>query len=131
MKILKVTAVAVMLATGFAAAASADDKAFSPAAMEQVTIANKLIALGRAKNDPLLLIAAAYIRSTLSDDAIGTLDAMPSQSALLDEAKKLSNGREDFVGLVDDMAASKSKGCYNWNGGTGAYSCPYNSQFAN
>lgn len=108
-QIVAATAVLLTLAT---VKASADDTAvLSPAALDQLTIAEKLIALGRANHDPLLLIAAAQIRNTLSDEAVGLPEERTDQESLLEEARQLSNGRKDLIGIADDIAAQRSKGC--------------------
>jgi hypothetical protein len=90
---------------------AAEEAVLSPAAMEQLALAEKLIALGRANNDPLLLIAAAQIRNTVSDEPVGLPDERTPQAALLDEAKSLARDRQDLIGIADDIAAARSKGC--------------------
>ena len=86
-------------------------KTLSPAALEQVTIANKLISLGNARKDALLLIAAAHMRANLSDDAIETAADLPTTADGLESAKKFARGRQDYLGMIEDIKASKSKGC--------------------
>lgn len=82
----------------------------SAAVIEQVDIANKLIALGDARKDPVLLIAAAKLQKSLGAEA----SSMPTQSTavsdVLARAKKFSAGRKDIEGIADDVAAQKSKG---------------------
>ena len=68
---------------------AADEAVLSPAAMEQLALAEKLIALGRTNNDPLLLIAAAQIRNTVSDEPVGLPGERTPQAALIDEADPL------------------------------------------
>ena len=80
---------------------AADEAVLSPAAMEQLALAEKLIALGRTNNDPLLLIAAAQIRNTVSDEPVG----------LPGERTSLAGDRQDLIGIADDIAAARSKGC--------------------
>ena len=107
----------LLLVTGFLAVsiipALADDhqKVLSPAALEQVNIANKLVALGGAKRDALLLIAAAHLRANITDDAVGVPQSVPSTADVLAEAKKYAAGRQDYLGMIEDIAAAKSKGC--------------------
>ncbi|MEP1207853.1 MAG: hypothetical protein ABJM29_00020 [Rhizobiaceae bacterium] len=107
----------ILLAAGFiavsvvSAAADGHEKVLSPAALEQVNIANKLVALGNAKRDALLLIAAAHLRANISDDAVGTPQAVPSTADVLADAKKYAGGRKDYLGMIEDIAAAKSKGC--------------------
>ncbi len=78
--------------------------------IEQLALANKLIALGDARKDPLLLIAAARIQKGLDDQAIAAPAADAATRAVLDRARSYANNRKDLIGLVEDVAAQKSKG---------------------
>lgn len=106
------TGVLAVSSMNIAFAEEAKSGALSPAVVEQLDVANKLIALGDARKDPLLLIAAAKLQKNLGAEAAST----PSQSTLtndvLDRAKKLSAGRKDLTGIADDVAAAKTKGGY-------------------
>lgn len=104
-------ATALFLSAATVQAYAAEEAVLSPAAMEQLSLAEKLIALGRANGDPLLLITAAQIRNTVSDRSIDLPEERTSQAALLDEAKALANGRADLTGIADDIAATRAKGC--------------------
>ncbi len=44
----------------------------SPAAVEQMHVINQLIGLGDARKDPILLLAAAKLQKSLSDNAVAT-----------------------------------------------------------
>jgi hypothetical protein len=94
----------------FAEEAKKAEQAPSPAVIEQIDIANKLIALGDARKDPVLLIAAAKIQKTLGAEAASTPTQSTATADVLDRAKKLSSGRKDLTGIADDVAAQKSKG---------------------
>lgn len=87
-------------------------KTLTPAAIEQISMANKLIDLGDARKDPILLLAAAKIRKNLSDTAAAPSKESGSTKDLLERAKKYSNGRKDIAGLADDITSSKSKTYY-------------------
>lgn len=106
-----ILATALIVTPVGAALADGHDKTLSPAALEQITIANKLISLGNARKDALLLIAAAHMRANLSDDAIAAPADLPTTAAVLDNAKKYAGGRPDYLGMIEDIKASKSKGC--------------------
>jgi hypothetical protein len=88
------------------------DGALSPAVVEQLDVANKLIALGDARKDPLLLIVAAKLQKTLGAEAASTPTQSTATNDVLSRAKKLSNGRKDLTGIADDVAAAKTKGGY-------------------
>jgi len=84
----------------------------TPAVVEQLDVANKLIALGDARKDPILLIAAAKLQKSLSPEAAGNPAQSTATNDVLDRAKKLASGRKDLIGLADDVAAQKTKGGY-------------------
>lgn len=104
--------VAFGLLTG-ATLCRADDAApaLTPATIEQMNLANQLIAMGEARKDPLMLIVAARLQKTLGMD----VPHLPKQGVqtkeLLENAKKYAAGRKDLLGLADDVAAEKSKDC--------------------
>ena len=104
-------AVAAMLAVSAGAVLAQDEKALSPAVVQQLDLINRLVALGDARKDPLLLLAAASIQKSLGTDAAATL---PSQStapdAILARAKAFSIGRKDLMDLAEDVGAIKAKG---------------------
>ena len=81
----------------------------SPSVIEQINLANKLIALGDERKDPLLLIAAARLQKSLSDEAVGLPHNSVKVPDVLERARKLAEGRKDLTGLVDDVAAMRSK----------------------
>lgn len=121
---------AACIAGSLAVPALAQDGAMSPAAKEQLSLSDKLIALGRERKDAFLILAGAHLRINLTNDPIGEPGDLSDKDALLEEAKTYAAGRQDLVGIADDIKAANARGCYNWNGGTGSFSCPPGSQFA-
>lgn len=105
-----------VLAMNLGVAMAGEDKAaeggLTPAVVEQLDVANKLIALGDARKDPVLLIAAAKLQKSLSTEAAGSPTQSTAPNEVLERAKKLAAGRKDLVGLADDVAAQKTKGGY-------------------
>ena len=83
--------------------------ALTPAAIEQMDLANKLIALGEARKDPLMLIVAAKLQKSLGMETAGLPKQGMETKTLLETAKKYAAGRKDLMGLADDVAAEKSK----------------------
>lgn len=77
--------------------------------IEQLALANKLVALGDARKDPLLLIAAARIQKGLDDTASAAPTDVSTRS-VLERARHYAGSRKDLIGLIDDVAAQKSKG---------------------
>jgi hypothetical protein len=107
---------AILLVTGFVAMGGAwaeeapAAKGLSPAVLEQINLANKLIALGDARKDPVLLIAAAKLQKSLSEEGAGLPQASAKVPDVLARARSLSEGRKDLLGLIDDIASMRSKG---------------------
>ena len=102
----------------------------SEGAKQQLELSDQLIALGRERKDAILMLAGAHLRNNLTNDPVGEPGEIPDKSALMEEAKEYAGGRADLIGIADDIDAASSRGCYNWNGGTGSFSCPPGSQFA-
>lgn len=100
------------LGVAFAAEEKPAEGGLTPAVVEQMDVANKLIALGDARKDPVLLIAAARLQKSLSAEAAGNPTESTAPNAVLERAKKLAAGRKDLIGLADDVAAQKTKGGY-------------------
>ena len=103
-------AVASLLALNASSALAQEDKGLSPAVVQQLDLINRLLALGDARKDPILLLAAASIQKSLGTDA----EKLPAKSTVPDEmlarAKAMSVGRKDLLTMVDDMDATKAKG---------------------
>lgn len=126
---VKKIALAACVAAMMVPSAFAADE-MSDGAKQQLQLSDQLIALGRERKDAILLLAGAQIRNNLTNDAIGEPGDIPDKAALIEEAKALAGDRADLKGIADDIGAASSRGCYNWNGGTGSFSCPPGSQFA-
>lgn len=103
---------ALNISAAFAGEGKAAEGGLTPAVVEQLDVANKLIALGDARKDPVLLIAAAKLQKSLNPEAAGSPAQSTATNDVLDRAKKLAAGRKDLIGLADDVAAQKTKGGY-------------------
>lgn len=99
--------VAVLL--GLTAGPSLAEDQPSVGVIEQLALANKLVALGDARKDPLLLIAAARIQKRLDNDGIAAPADVATRS-VLDRARHYAGNSKELIGLIDDVAAQKSKG---------------------
>ncbi len=82
----------------------------SPAMVQQLALVNHLVALGDARQDPLLLLAAASLQKRLGDDGA----ALPTQSTAPDElvarAKAMAQGRGEVLAVAEQVGAAKPKG---------------------
>ncbi len=109
-----------LLLMGGLSQAYAESKELTPAAIEQINLADKLTNYGIARKDPLLLIAAAQLLKSISMDPVAAQMGMSSDD-ILNKARGYAAKRQDLIGLIDDIAAAKTKGlCY---GATTRYGC--------
>ncbi|MCP4199041.1 MAG: hypothetical protein GY762_17995 [Proteobacteria bacterium] len=99
----------VCLLMGGMTQAYADSKDMPPAVMEEVLMSEQLIALGKARGEPLLILAAVRLRSTLgqAEGALG--NELTSKDDALTEARKLARGNAALLGLIDDVATQGSR----------------------
>lgn len=112
MKRLAIALSAIAFAATVATAEAQQNNAapISPAAVEQIVLAQNLAALGAARKDPLLLLAAAQIRAGLDQTPIPEAATFQSLDDILKQAKEYAAGREDLIALADDIAAGTSRG---------------------
>ena len=97
-------------------------KPTGPLPVEQLHLSEQLVAWGRANKDPLSLIVAAQIRSSVgvkvvdrkpdNADAVGaaSAEAGATVEALLTEAKTMAKGDKTIAALADDVKGSATKG---------------------
>ncbi len=106
---LMTLAVASLLTLDAGVVLAQDEKTLSPAVVQQLDLINRLVALGDARRDPILLLAAASIQKSLGTDA----ETLPAKSTapeeILARAKALSLGRKDLMDLAEDVGATKAK----------------------
>lgn len=107
---LSILAFALTLSTAQAEEPAATAAPISPAAVEQIVLAQKLAAIGAARKDPLLLLAAAQLRASLDAAPVPAGDTFESLDDMLATARELAAGREDIIGIADDIAAGSSRG---------------------
>jgi hypothetical protein len=82
----------------------------SPAVIEQLNLSNKLIMLGDARKDTVLLIAGAKLKKNIN---VGADNNQQLQSVQTDDvlirAKKYAGSNKVMVNLVEDVIAMRSK----------------------
>ena len=101
---------ATLMAFNAGNALAQDEKGLSPATVQQLELVNRLVALGDARKDPLLLLAAASIQKNMGTDSA----SLPTQSTAPEEviarAKAMAGSRKDIAAIADEVGASKPKG---------------------
>lgn len=109
MQILKTSLIAAALtATPFAAVAQ-DDPAPTPGMMQQVMLSEQLIALGMERNDPVLMLAALRLRSSLDDTVVAPAAEFTDKDTLLEAAQEAATGQEHLGYLLEDAAMEKGR----------------------
>lgn len=100
------------LTLGFPAWAD-DAPAPTPGVLQQVMLSEQLIALGRERNDPVLLLAALRLRASL-DDTVTTLPAeFTDKASVIGAARAAAAGQDALLSLVEDAETEKSRTfCY-------------------
>jgi hypothetical protein len=105
---------AAILAGGLIVPAVAQEqKAPSPAAIEQIQLAETLARYGEARKDPILLLAAAKIAKGITQEGVPLAETLPTLDDLLKQAEEYSEGDEMVASVIEDIKASQSKAyCY-------------------
>jgi hypothetical protein len=103
---------------GSASAGFAEDKpAMTPAIAEQLDLASTLTNYAIARNDPLLMLAAARILKGVAAEGVAATPAM-SPDDLVAKAKEVAGADSELGAIADDIAAEGGRGlCY----GSGTY----------
>ncbi|RVT82103.1 hypothetical protein DXV76_16630 [Rhodobacteraceae bacterium CCMM004] len=91
-----------------AAPAWADQETMTPEIMADIVMAERLIALGEARGEPLLVLAAVRLRATLGGES-AVPDGFTDRETALDIARRLSDGDEALIGIVEDVDADGSR----------------------
>ncbi|GGL87826.1 hypothetical protein GCM10011534_07300 [Pseudooceanicola nanhaiensis] len=93
--------------------AAQDEPAPSPGLMQQAVLSEQLIALGRARNDPVLMLAALRLRASLDDTGVAPADSFTDKESLLEAARAAAAGQDALLGLIEDAATEKGRTfCY-------------------
>ncbi|EFL88529.1 hypothetical protein [Ahrensia sp. R2A130] len=105
---------ALAISLSFAGSALAQDakpgaKAVPPGVMAQVVLSEQLIALGTARNDAHLLLAAMRLRSDVSDEMPAIGGEVTSDEALDAALAKAVAGNDALTGVAEDVKASRPR----------------------
>lgn len=87
----------------------AEEKDLTPAAMAEIALSENLIALGKARGEPMMILAAVRIRATLGGKSAALGDGFTSQEDAIAMAKKFAKGDDALIGVIDDVAAGSSR----------------------
>lgn len=106
--------VAAGLLAAFAAqpALAQDKPVLTPGIVEQLDLASKLTNYGLERSDPLLLLAAARLMTTVAPDAAASQPALGAEE-LIGKAREMAGGKEAIGVVADDIESEVSRGlCY-------------------
>lgn len=101
---------ATLLAFNAGNALAQDEKGLSPAMVQQLELVNRLVALGDARKDPLLLLAAASIQKNMGTDSASLPTQSTSPDDIVARAKGMAGGRKEIATIADEVGAAKPKG---------------------
>lgn len=93
--------------------AAAEEQRITPAASEQVMMAERLAALAEARKDPLLMLAALRMRASLDDTAMPVPQGFSSTEELTARARALAEGDDAMTALLADVEAEAGRGWDN------------------
>jgi hypothetical protein len=102
-----IAAAALSLATALPLAAQ--DATMTVTQLADIATAERLIALGEARGEPLLILAALRLRATMGGAEPEGVAGMMEDEAALARARELAGGDEALTGLIDDVAAAGSR----------------------
>ncbi|WP_226779852.1 hypothetical protein [Oceaniglobus trochenteri] len=88
--------------------AMAQDSA-SPATMDEIAMSEKLIALGQARGEPLLVLAAIRLRATLGGETGAAGDTLTSREDAFALARELAGDDPAMAGIIDDAETEGSR----------------------
>lgn len=106
---MKKLIIASILTISTTFAAHAQDAELTPGAMAQITMSEALLALGKARGEPMMILAAIRIRATLDGPSAATPPTFTSQDDMLAAAREAAAGDEALLGVIDDVAANSSR----------------------
>ena len=113
MHVKAIVAAGMFVAASIVAPALAqDNKALTPGIVEQLDLASKLTNYGMERSDPILLLAAARLMTTVAPEGV---EAQPAMGAadLIAKAKEMASGNGSVTALADEIESEVSRDlCY-------------------
>ncbi len=106
--ILKHLALAGVILFSLAAPVAADEGP-SAAVMEQIVLSEKLIAMGKARNDALLILAAIRLRASLDGENAEPGGQLTSRKDAFAAANTAAANDPALLEIVKDVEASSSR----------------------
>jgi len=100
---------ALVLAHATMPVAAQDKMALTPGSVEQIDLAAKLTNYGVARNDPILLLAAARVLATLDKEAAEAAAPMSARE-LAAKAKELAGADAALGKLADTVSEESARG---------------------
>lgn len=82
----------------------------TPSMLEQLTIADKLIAYGAERKDPILILAAVQLRANLADSGGQAAGAATSSEDALKLAAEYAGANAGIKQLIEEIQSTGSRG---------------------
>ncbi len=106
---MKTFLIAGVLSLSSVLAVHAEEADLTPVTMAQITMSEQLMALGQARGEPVLILAAVRLRATLDGASAAPSAEFTTQEAMIAAAKKLAEGDDALTGVIEDVAAQSSR----------------------
>jgi hypothetical protein len=100
---------ATAIALAAAAPVAAQDEAMTPTILEDIAMAERLIALGEARGEPLMILAAIRLRATLGGAEAEIPEGFTTREDAFAAARALAGEDAGLTGLIDDVEADNSR----------------------
>ncbi|PYG27182.1 hypothetical protein [Pelagimonas varians] len=106
---MKTLLIAGVLTLSSALTVHAEEADLTPQVMAQITMSEQLMALGTARDEPLLILAAMRLRATLDGPTAAPGDGFTTQKDMAAAAMKLAEGDDALTGIVEDVTAESAR----------------------
>jgi len=106
---MKTFILAGLISVTTAFAGFAQDNDLTPAAMAEITMSEQLFAIGKARGEPVMMLAALRMRDTLGMESAAPAAEFTSKDDMLAAAREAAGGDTALLGVIEDVAASGSR----------------------
>lgn len=106
---MKTILVAGIFALSSALSVQAEEADLTTDAMSQIVMSEQLMALGLARGEPTMILAAMRLRATLDGPSAAPGAGFTTQEDMVAAALKLAEGDDALIGVIEDIAAQSSR----------------------
>ena len=101
------------MALAISVPALAQNQTTTPAALEQIQLAATFARYGEARQDPILMLAAAKIAKEVSNEGAPAAASLPSMESMLAHATEYADGDPALTSQINELQSAAPKAyCY-------------------